>query len=300
MNGAAEQIAMGPLPKLVRILLVTDFSPCSEAAVPVAKLLAGSYGGTVTAAHVILRDQDVGPNEAVIGTPEEIAELAEDQMTAFLAKNSLPEAESVIASGPFEGAIATLVSERQIDAVVVGTHGRSAVGKIMLGSIAQRIFNSVPCPVVTVSSKAHVHSWMGTKLTRILYITDMSETSLMALPYALSLATAHNAELLLTYAPEDSAEDKRWDQDLAKLIPPAARNWCRLAEMPVEDDPASGIVALAASNAVDFIVMGTERVTAGPLYRFNVPFTTAYQIVANAPCPVLRCALTASNSNSPR
>src|SRR5271165_5613961 len=122
-RAATEQLAAGPLPTLARILLVTDFSPCSEAAVPVARLLAESYGGTVTAAHVILRDQDLGPNEAVIGTPEEIAAIAENQMTAFLTRNSLGEAESIITSGPFEEAIATLVTERDFDGVVIGTHG---------------------------------------------------------------------------------------------------------------------------------------------------------------------------------
>src|SRR5208337_5594966 len=97
-----EQTPAGHLPTLARILLVTDFSPCSEAAVPVARLLAESYGGTVTAAHVILRDQDIGPNEAVIGTPEEIAAIAEKQMAQFLANNLLWRAESIITSGPFE------------------------------------------------------------------------------------------------------------------------------------------------------------------------------------------------------
>ena len=289
-EAVTKQMATGPLPAFARILLVTDFSACSEAAAPVARLLAESYDGTVTAAHVILRDQDLGSNEAVIGTPEEIAALAEDQMAAFLAKNSLSAAESIIASGPFEETIANLVTDKQIDALVVGTHGRSAVGKIVLGSVAQRIFNSVACPVVTVSGKARMSSWMGTKLTKILYATNMSEISVKALPYALSLAKAHNAELLLAYAPEDSARDECHNQDLAELIPPAARSWCRFAQTSVKGDAASGIVELAASNAVDLIVIGTERLTAGPLYRFNVPFTTAYQIVANATCPVLRCA----------
>lgn len=283
-----EQMAVGPLPSLARILLVTDFSPCSEIAVPVARLLAQSYGGTVTAAHVILRDQDLGPNEAVIGTPEEIAAIAEDEMATFLTRNSLAGAESIITSGPFEEAIATLVAEKQIHAVVVGTHGRTGVGKLLLGSVAQRVFNSAPCPVVTVSTKTVASSWIGTKLNKILYATDLSDVSRSALPYALSLAKANEAELLLAYAPEASVQEASLDQDLAELIASAARSWCRVAQVSLTGDPASGILESVVSNAVDLIVIGAERLSAGPLYRFNVPLTAAYQIVANAPCPVLR------------
>lgn len=287
-NTATEQPASGSLPILARILLVTDFSPCSEAAAPVARLLAESYAGTVTAAHVILRDQDPGPNEAVVGTPEEIAAVAEKQMTAFLANNLLWRAESIITSGSFEEAIATLVREKGFDAVVVGTHGRTGVGKILLGSVAQRIFNSAPCPVATVSAKARTSSWMGTKLNKILYATDLSEVSKRALPYALSLAKANQAELLLVHSPDEFAQEEARNHDLAELIPPAARGWCQFSQTALTGETAVGIVSLAETQAVDLIVIGAEQISAGPLHRFNVPFSTAYQIVANAPCPVLR------------
>ncbi|HVP49833.1 MAG TPA: universal stress protein [Candidatus Bathyarchaeia archaeon] len=283
-----EQTASGALPVLARILLVTDFSPCSEVAVPVARLLAESYGGTVTAAHVILRDEDPGPNEAVVGTAEEIAALAEEQMTAFLANNRLWGAGSIITSGSFEEAIATLVKEAGFDAVVVGTHGRTGVGKIMLGSVAQRIFNSAPCPVATVSLKARMSAWMGTKLNKILYATDLSEVSKRALPYALSLAKANQAELLLVHSPDESAQEEGRNHDLAELIPRADRSWCQFSQTAVAGEGAFGIVRLAENQAVDLIVIGAEQLSAGPLHRINVPFTTAYQIVANAPCPVLR------------
>jgi len=284
-RAALQQITAGTLPQFARILLVTDFSSSSVAAVPVAKLMAESYEGTVTAVHVIFRDEDVGPNEAVIGTPEEIAALAEKQISAFLANNSLLKAESIVTTGPFEEAIANVVRDNEIEVVVVGTHARTGVGKIVLGSVAQRIFNSVSCPVITVSRKVR---GLGPKLNKILCTTDMSESSLRALPYALSLAKANNAELLLAYAAEGSKSAEYSPQDLAELIPTAARCWCRLETTQVTSEPASGIVTLAASSAADLIVMCAERLTQGPLYRFNVPFTTAYQIVANAPCPVLR------------
>src|SRR5271165_3377464 len=251
-----EQTPAGHLPTLARILLVTDFSPCSEAAVPVARLLAESYGGSVTAAHVILRDEDLGPAEAVIGTPEELAAIAENQMTAFLTRNSLGEAESIITSGPFEEAIATLVTEREFDGVVIGTHGRSGVGKLLLGSIAQRIFNAAPCPVLTVSPRARRSGGVEGK-RKILYAPRLSDASLKALPYALSLAKTMDAELLLVHVLESSeliAQQGRINEDLSEMLPPEARGWCRFNNLVLTGDPASEIVRVAAEYGVDLIV----------------------------------------------
>ena len=214
---------------MARVLLITDFSPCSEAAVPVARLMAESYGGTVTAAHFIFRDQDLGPNEAVIGTPEEIAGIAERQMAAFLTRNFLAQAESIIASGPFEEAIATLITEKQFDAVVVGTRGRSGVGKLLLGSVAQRVFNSAPCPVISVSRKAR--GGMGSTLNKILYATDLSDISKRALPYALSVAKANHAELLLACAPDDCSRADRMEQEFAEWTAFASAAWHRVEDM---------------------------------------------------------------------
>src|ERR1039458_711340 len=98
----SKEMTTDTLPAFSRILLVTDFSPWSEAAVPCAKLLAASYRASITIAHVILRDIDFGPNEAVIGTQEEIAELAETLMRKFLATTSLSESDFVITSGPLD------------------------------------------------------------------------------------------------------------------------------------------------------------------------------------------------------
>jgi len=286
----SKEMTADTLPAFSRILLVTDFSPWSEAAVPCARLLAESYRASLTIAHVMLRDIDFGPNEAVIGTQEEIAELAETQMRKFLAKNSLSESDFVITSGPFGDAIAAAIEQKAIDLVVAGTHGRSGVGKLLLGSIAQRIFNAAPCPVLTVSPRARRSGGVEGK-RKILYATDLSDASLKARPYALSLAKAMDAELLLVHVLESSeliAQQGRINEDLSEMLPPEARGWCRFNNLVLTGDPASEIVKVAAEYGVDLIVIGAERVPGGPLDRINVPLTTAYQIVAHADCPVLR------------
>jgi len=286
----SKEMTADTLPAFSRILLVTDFSPWSEAAVPFARLLAESYRASITIAHVMLRDIDFGPNEAVIGTQEEIAELAETQMRKFLAKNSLSESDFVLTSGPFGDAIAAAIEQKAIDLVVAGTHGRSGVGKLLLGSIAQRVFNAAPCPVLTVSPRARRSGGVEGR-RKILYATNLSEASLKALPYALSLAKTMAAELLLVHVLESSeliGQQGRINEDLSELLPLEARGWCRFNNLVLTGDPASEIVRVAAEYGVDFIVIGAEPVPGGPLDRINVPLTTAYQIVAHADCPVLR------------
>jgi len=211
-------------------------------------------------------------------------------MRRFLAKNSLSESDFVITSGPFGDAIAAAIEQKAIDLVVAGTHGRSGVGKLLLGSIAQRIFNAAPCPVLTVSPRARRSGGVEGK-RKILYAPRLSDASLKALPYALSLAKTMDAELLLVHVLESSqliAQQGRINEDLSEMLPPEARGWCRSNNLVLTGDPASEIVRVAAEYGVDFIVIGAERVPGGPLDRINVPLTTAYQIVAHADCPVLR------------
>ena len=291
MTSTAPKMSVtGALPTFSRILLVTDFSPRSEAAVPVAKHLARAYEGSITAVHVMLRDQDLGPNEAVIGTAEQLTALAEKQMIEFLANTSLLDfgCHSVITGGPFAESLAAVIEQNQIEVVVLGTHGRSGVGKLLLGSVAQRVFQVAPCPVLTVSMRAQQPRAADGKLKKILYATDMSEASLKALPYALSLVKASDAELLLVHAPEIEDQSRKAGEDLSELIPAAVRSWCPFEKFVTTGDPAKAIVTLATDCAADLIVIGTEQIVEGPLYRVHVPLSTAYQIVAHADCPVLR------------
>ncbi|MFB3917483.1 MAG: universal stress protein [Terriglobales bacterium] len=296
-----QKISGDALPVFTRILLVTDFSACSEAAVPFARLLSECYSGSITVAHVMLADQDTSSNEAVVGTMDEVAELADLQMRRFLRGNSLVDTESVITTGPLGDAVARLVQQEGFDIVVVGTHGRSGVGKLLLGSAAQRIFNVSPCPVLSVSTKARKSWGVQRKLRKVLYATDLSEFALEALPYALSLAKATDAELLLVNVPNPSEPIRQHgaiNKKLAELLPPAARSWCHFetlvglvhgeGEDSIVDDPAAVIVRVAIEYAADLIVIGAKRVAPGLLYRINVPLSTAYQVLAHAPCPVLR------------
>jgi nucleotide-binding universal stress UspA family protein len=288
-KGAPESTV---LPTFARILLVTDFSDCSSAAVPFASLLAEYYGASIVVCHVVST-----PSQAGGGAQTEAAkarEVAEARLREFVAKNPLGESnyEAVIGQGQTWDVLASLVEEKRIDLVVLGTHGRSGVGKLLLGSVAQRIFSLAPCPVLSVSPRARKSWGSDRRLARILYATDFLPGSLKALPYALSLAEVGHAELLLLHVPEASAagssEFLQGDhQHLSALIPAKHRAWCKSDTLVTPGDPAQVILDAATRNSVDFIVIGAHGFE-GSLASFQVPLSTAYRVVAHAPCPVLR------------
>lgn len=286
------------LPTFSRILLVTDFSDCSAAAVPFAALLAEYYHASVVVCYVIAEQQEDAGAQA---QPAQIRAAAEARLRKFIAASSLGESnyEIVIEQGQTWDVLAAVVEEKHIDLIVLGTRGRSGVGKLLLGSVAQRIFSLAPCPVLSVSPRARKSWGSDQRLARILYATDFLPGSLKALPYALSLAQVSHAELLLLHAPVPSVATSAealpretlqvYDQHqhLSALIPPKYRIWCKSDTLVTPGDPVRSIVETATKYSVDFIVIGAHGFD-GSLAHFQVPLSTAYRVVAHAPCPVLR------------
>jgi len=280
------------IPSFARILLVTDFSACSAAAVPFASLLAEYYRASVVVCHVIpAQAQDGGKTPTDTAKAREVAEV---RLRKFIAKSPLGEAdyETAIGHGQAWDVLAALVEEKHVDLVVLGTHGRSGVGKLLMGSVAQRIFTLAPCPVLSVSPKARKSWGAERKLARILYATDFLPGSLKALPYALSLARVGQAELLLLHVPESSEASSSeilqgYHQHLSALIPAEHRTWCKSDTIVTPGDPVRVILDTAARNRVDFIVIGAHGFE-GSMASFQVPLSIAYRVVAHAPCPVLR------------
>ena len=274
------------LPSFTRILLVTDFSDCSGAGVPVARAAAHYYGAAIFVAHVI---RDAGSTTATTG-PDEARRAAEEaNLQRFIASSHLAgePVETIIEHGAITDVLARVIPARSIDLVVVGTHGRSGVNKLLLGSVAQRIFNVAPCPVLSVSPRAGKSWGAARKFARILYPTDFSADSLKALPYALSLARIADAELILLHVAADLSRHEilqEYHRRLNALIPPEARAWCKFDALAITGDRAEAILNAAWEQSADLIVISAHR-AAG---TFEAPLTTAYQVVARAHCPVLR------------
>jgi len=100
----------------------------------------------------------------------------------------------LLEQGDLEAVIPSIIHDHDVDLVVLGTHGRRGVSKLMVGSDAERIYRSASCPVFTVGSG--VHSSVDWKLNRILCPVAVAEDSEPVLHYALALAEESQAELV--------------------------------------------------------------------------------------------------------
>jgi len=139
---------------LKNILIATDFGPASDAALTYGRALAKAFGARLHLLHVaennFLRPTIADPhalNEAVHRrldnclVPEDRSEL---RARAVLKVSDSPAEE-----------IADYARDASIELIVVGTHGRTGVSHLLVGSVAERVVRIAPCPVLTVRHPEH-------------------------------------------------------------------------------------------------------------------------------------------------
>jgi len=141
--------------RLKTILVPTDFSECSEAAVKYGFALANAFGATAHLLNVV-QDPYTLPWAA-----DAFAAPVGDMLTDWEAQakrrlvESVPDASAsptVLTTrvGSPAAEIVRYATQHRIDLIVLGTHGRGPLGHILLGSVAERVVRTAPCPVLTV------------------------------------------------------------------------------------------------------------------------------------------------------
>lgn len=282
-----------PLPTRValhNILFATDFSDASRAALLYALELVRWYDGMLFLTHVVAFEPYLGvPFEPTPLEPDFLWRREQKNMADFLDTIRLNGVahQEILRRGELWDTISDVVHEKQIDLVVVGTHGRRGFSKLVLGSAAERIYRQAKCPVLTVGPSATDKRDSDWSLKQILFPTDFSEASLHALPLAQSLAEENQAKLIfLNFVPLLPIEDVEKDvhDRLNALIP--EEPWYNAEFMVRTDFPATGIVRLARERQADLIVMGVGKPAPMPLGS-HLPWSIASDVVRQAPCPVL-------------
>jgi nucleotide-binding universal stress UspA family protein len=141
---------------LQHILVATDFSEPSEAALDYGRDLARAYGATLHVVHVIedmlaFYGPDVGFALAGVEQNVEAAVLRDlDATIARIEGDSLNVRAMVTRGTSVAHTITEYAVNNAVDLIVVGTHGRGAVSRFLMGSVAERVVRSAPCPVLTV------------------------------------------------------------------------------------------------------------------------------------------------------
>ncbi|MFI5308437.1 MAG: universal stress protein [Polyangiales bacterium] len=144
------------MPTIKTILCPTDFSECSTASVGMAIELAKRLGARVQLLHVFQLPQYVGWEEGmamVAATPGFLEELRKgvDQQLAKQIEAAKQAGIDVVAEQVDGVAFREIVDRSaKADLVVMGTHGRTGLPRLMLGSVAERVVRLSKCPVLTV------------------------------------------------------------------------------------------------------------------------------------------------------
>lgn len=282
-----------------KILLATDFSSFSDAALPFAAGLAHRYSSTLYLVNVV----PSVPYDLLPADPYQPALAASEKLRSLTASEALKGVphKDYIEQGDPADVLRKMVEVHHIDLIVLGTHGRKGIDKLLLGSVAEDVFRHATCPVLTIGP--HVtHKIKEGELRHILYATDFGEETRHGLPYALSLAEEHHAKMtLLHVSPEPApvlpepepgampiltrAEALAYNEAELRKMVPADTQLTTHPDFLVEigDTPAI-IIETARKLDVDLLVIGVKRPM--PLAT-HLTTGIAYKIVCEAPCPVL-------------
>jgi nucleotide-binding universal stress UspA family protein len=264
---------------------------------PHAVAIARHFGSKLYLAHVIPPDAygsiPVGERDAVL---ENIQSHVEEQMAGLRSTSLLRELphEVLIDHGDVWPMLSAMVERHAINLIVIGTHGRRGVEKLLLGSVAEEILRRAQHPVLMVGPESSVASETEASPRRILYATDFSPESEPAMHYACGLAKEYGSGLFFLHVAEDV-----WKEPLSTRMQAAdffrmrmqEKRWVleegSAPEFRVEfGPPAESILEIAGKLQIGLLVLGV-RGTPYPRVAAHLPGPTADDVVSHARCPVL-------------
>jgi nucleotide-binding universal stress UspA family protein len=279
---------------LKNILFATDFSPAADAAAPFAIQIARSYGAKMYGVHVNPFDNYSAAAPDVWAAMAEASERQTKEHAQRLNEQLKGvEHEVVIGEGNIWEVISSLIKQKEIDLIVLGTHGRTGLGKALLGSVAEQILRQAPCPVLTVGPHVTLQPEKAVKMHEILYATDLAVDFPAATPYAMSLAQENQAHLALLYVienqktgelvhPAELTDSKLYK--LRQLVPQEAELWCEPRYLVEQGIPAVKILEAADRQRADLIVLGAQP---AKWLATHLNAGTVHKVVSEAKCPVL-------------
>jgi nucleotide-binding universal stress UspA family protein len=292
------------------VLFATDFSPTSEAALPYATAICHRFRSTLHMVHVVseasLLMMTGGVDYVSMGTIYEDAQNeAKDKLDQIASHFDTIPHRNYVRHGAVWKNLATIIDENAIDLIVVGTHGRTGLGKLLLGSVAEDILRHASCPVLTVGPKVSgraklpAFSNQGTdlapvelELRQILFATNFAKDAARMAQEAALLADEFHARLTLMHVMEDytrlGSKPEPIEASLQKLreLIPIKVELQYIPETLLEFGHApERIVKAAEEREADMIVLGARAYS--DVGSTHLPWSAAHHVIAQAHCPVL-------------
>jgi nucleotide-binding universal stress UspA family protein len=272
-----------------RILCPTDVTPHSRNALQYAVALARAHDAELLLLHCTVEDSDGISLSELLVESASLSDLASLRWRLLVAHTDEIGEE-----------ITRQAEVENVDLIVMRSRRRPHRAAL-LGSTAESVCRSAPCPVLVMHNDERdwVHDELRIDLKRILVAYDFSDYSELALNYGLALAQEHQAELhLLHVLPHRSISDPEiaWYPNQAdsvyhtaarrlhRTVPAEVHLWCKIKNAVSEGHPYREILNYAEQNEIDLISIGAHGAGFGmrALFGSNVD-----RVLRQAPCPVL-------------
>jgi len=297
-----------------RILIATDFSHVSQVAQHWGLALARRCGSEVYFAHA--NSPEARGAIPMDSLPKEIdrSQIEAESQMKMLADRARAEgiaSHTMVQQGGASAVIPRIIQEAGIDLLVLGTHGRGGLKKLVLGSVAEELLRLVSCPVLTVGPNVAPSASTRGNFERILFATDFGPGATKALPYALFLAKEYSARLVLLHmippipviqigmesygaanytvgglTNEESTARQESKRRLKQLLLPETEQVFEPEYVVASDFLPEGILDVAAERRAGLIVMGATRPRSARAVA-HIPWTVVHHVLSDAQCPVL-------------
>lgn len=276
-----------------RILFPTDFSECAEQAFTQAAHLAERFDAEL---HVL----NVGlPHVESANDPMGFLELVDEAPhtqsdAAFTAETGARVVHAQVRVLSPAAGILDYASAHDIDLIVMGTHGRRGLNRLLIGSVAEEVVRLARCPVFTIRASEDA----PVRFERILAPVDFSAFSSVAVAYAKALAALYGARLDLLHVVEEVTLPGPYGIEPMPTVTSGVADRAQEAllqmaaalpgEVPVE---AHVLVGHAARDVLDFAaIRHTDLVVIATHGRTGIARlllgSVAEKVVRMAPCPV--------------
>lgn len=274
--------------KLERILCAVDFSKPSAATLRVAGGLAKASKAQITVLHAQrLEAPDyftVAQIKALNAEMRRSLRAARKYTEDFTAKNlpaGIDYSTLILEADPVDAILQTL-KESKAGLVALGTHGRTGLARLRLGSVSESVLRQAAQPVLTVGPRVRASASLGT-FRRILCPVNYTELARRALEHAAAIAEVTGAELIVTHVLEESEKPEAARPKLCDWVPSELRKRCSVREMVRSGHPAEQTVLAAEESRADLLVVGAQRRNVLGSLLFG---RTTETVIRSAPCPV--------------
>ena len=271
------------------ILSPVDLSPASENILKWAGLFARTFGAPLEVLYADWWEPPRYFTEAQIqqlSRQEQEGERALRKELETLANAALgdlvPHSVNIVEGHPTERILAR-AKELTAGLIVMGSHGRTGMARLRLGSVAEDVIRGSACPVLIVKSGKDAEGEPA--IRNILCPINFTRLSRQSLDFSSELASAFGAKLWVVHATDH--EETKLDevqQRICEWVPQDMRGRCEVSEVARKGNPSEQILLMARERAADLIVMGAQH---RPFLEFTTMGTTTERVMRHSHASVL-------------